>query len=120
MDVARGRSTEISLGAADLRVCGTAGRVTFVLSPPRMSVQILLQGRILGTEAFLLSGSGDELDFAGRAQWLSLLSEVLPRAILAELRLAKILLGSSGGEQFLIVLPQESRGRADDFFTAAR
>ena len=67
-----------------------------------MSVQILLQGRILGTEAFLLSGSGDELDFAGRAQWLSLLSEVLPRAILAELGLAKILLGSSGGEQFLI------------------
>jgi len=85
-----------------------------------MSVQILLQGRILGTEAFLLSGSGDELDFAGRAQWLSLLSEILPRAILAELGLAKILLGSSGGEQFLIVLPEEVRARTDEFFTSAR
>lgn len=84
-----------------------------------MSVQILLQGRILGSEAFLLSGSGDELDFAGRAQWLSLLSEVLPRAIIAELGLSKMLLGSSGGEQFLIVLPEEVRGRADEFFTSA-
>lgn len=84
-----------------------------------MSVQILLQGRILGTEHFLLSGSGDELDFAGRAQWLSLLSEVLPRAIIAELGLSKMLLGSSGGDQFLIVLPEEVRARADEFFTAA-
>ena len=85
-----------------------------------MSLQILLQGRILGTEAFLLSGPGDELDFAGRAQWLSLLSEVLPRAIIAELGLSKMLLGSSGGEQFLIVLPEEVRAIADDFFVAAR
>jgi len=85
-----------------------------------MSVQILLQGRILGTEPFLLAGSGDELDFAGRAQWLSLLSEVLPRAIIAELGLSKMLLGSSGGEQFLIVLPEEARARAEEFFTAAR
>ena len=85
-----------------------------------MSVQILLQGRIFGSEAFLLSGSGHELDFAGRSQWLSLLSEVLPRAIIAELGLAKILIGSSGGEQFLIVLPEEFRARADEFLTAAR
>jgi len=33
------------------------------------------------------------------------LSEVLPRALLAELGLSKMLLGSSGGEQFLVVLP---------------
>src|SRR5205807_668108 len=79
-----------------------------------------LQGRILGTETFLLSGSGDELDFSGRAQWLSLLSEVLPRAFLAELGLSKMLLGSSGGEQFLIVVPEEFRARADEFFEHAR
>src|SRR5207302_9937933 len=103
-----------------MREARTGCRVTFVLSPPRMSVQILLQGRILGTEAFLLSGSGDELDFAGRAQWLSLLSEVLPRAILAELGLAKILLGSSGGEQFLIVLAGGVRARAGEFFNSCR
>ena len=84
-----------------------------------MSVQILLQGRIAGTEPFLLGGSGDELDFAGRAHWLSLLSEVLPRAIIAELQLSRMLLGSSGGEQFLIVLPEEVRARADEFFSAA-
>ncbi len=84
-----------------------------------MSVQILLQGRILGAEAFLLAGSGDALDFHGRSQWLSLLSEVLPRALIAELGLSKMLLGSSGGDQFLMVLPEEVRGRADEFFSAA-
>src|SRR5207248_6070231 len=52
--------------------------------------------------------------------WLSLLSEVLPRAVLAEFGLSKILLGSSGGEQFLIVLPQELRARAEEFFSAAQ
>src|SRR5258708_28826534 len=84
-----------------------------------MSVQILLQGRIIGTEPFLLAGSGDELDFAGRAQWLSLLSEVLPRAIIAELGLSKMLLGSSGGEQIFILLPHEAPGRAEEFFPPA-
>src|SRR5258708_40262638 len=84
-----------------------------------MSVQILLQGRIIGTEPFLLAGSGDELDFAGRAQWLSLLSEVLPRAIIAELGLSKMLLGSSGGGPVLTVLPPAARGRAEEIFTAA-
>ena len=34
---------------------------------------------------------------------------MLPRALLAELGLAKILLGSSGGGQFLLVLPEELR-----------
>ena len=85
-----------------------------------MSVQILLQGRIVGAESFLLSGSGGQTSFAGRAQWLSLLSEVLPRALIAELGLSKMLLGSSGGEQFLIVLPGEVRASAEEFFTSAR
>ena len=34
---------------------------------------------------------------AGKSQWITLLCEVLPRALLAELGLARILLGSSGG-----------------------
>ena len=85
-----------------------------------MSVQILLPGRIVGAESFLLSGSGGQTSFAGRAQWLSLLSEVLPRALIAELGLSKMLLGSSGGEQFLIVLPGEVRASAEEFFTSAR
>src|SRR5579862_3329284 len=85
-----------------------------------MSVQILLQGKILGTEGFLLSGEPREPLVAGRLRWLNLLSEVLPRALIAELGLSKMLLGSSGGEQFLVVLPQEVRPQAEQFLAAAR
>src|ERR1039457_1792498 len=96
-----------------------------------MPEQILLKGKILGTEAFHLatpaegrsaraasSGHGEDL-LAGRSQWITLLSEVLPRALLAELGLARILLGSSGGGQFLVVLPGEARSAAEDFLTVA-
>jgi CRISPR-associated protein Csm1 len=92
-----------------------------------MPEQILLQGKILGTEEFLLAGSsegrsarsaGEDL-LAGRSQWITLLSEVLPRALLAELGLARILLGSSGGGQFLVVLPGENREAAEHFLGAA-
>ena len=92
-----------------------------------MSEQILLQGKILGIEEFLLSppggaaparSNGEEL-LAGRSQWITLLCEVLPRALLAEFGLARILLGSSGGGQFLLVLPGESRGPAEEFLSGA-
>jgi CRISPR-associated protein Csm1 len=92
-----------------------------------MSEQILLQGKILGTEDFLLAGpaearsgrsAGEDL-LAGRSQWITLLCEALPRALLAELGLARILLGSSGGGQFLVVLPGETRQAAEDFLVAA-
>jgi CRISPR-associated protein Csm1 len=92
-----------------------------------MPEQILLQGKILGTEEFLLAGpadgrstrsAGEEL-LAGRSQWITLLCEALPRALLAELGLARILLGSSGGGQFLVVLPGEARQPAEDFLAAA-
>src|SRR5919206_802577 len=92
-----------------------------------MSEQILLQGKILGTEEFLLTGSGESRParsagedlLAGRSQWITLLCEALPRALLAELGLARILLGSSGGGQFLLVLPGEAREPADAFLAAA-
>src|SRR5216110_3415921 len=92
-----------------------------------MPEQILVQGKILGTEEFLLAGSaegrsarsaGEDL-LAGRSQWITLLCEVLPRALLAELGLARILLGSSGGGQFLLVLPGEARESAETFLTVA-
>lgn len=92
-----------------------------------MPEQILLQGKILGTEEFLLAGTaegrpgrsaGEDL-LAGRSQWISLLCEVLPRALLAELGLARILLGSSGGGQFLLVLPEPQREAAETFLRAA-
>ncbi len=84
-----------------------------------MSVQILLQGKLLGVEEFLPSGRPAEALLTGRLRWISLLSEVLPRALIAELGLSKMLLGSSGGEQFLVVLPQEVRSQAEDFLIAA-
>ncbi len=92
-----------------------------------MPEQILLQGKILGTEEFLLAGSaegrsmrsaGEDL-LAGRSQWITLLCEVLPRALLAELGLSRILLGSSGGGQFLVVLPGEAREPAEAFLASA-
>ena len=80
-----------------------------------MSVQILLQGKLLGVEEFLPSGQPAESLLTGRLRWVSLLSEILPRALIAELGLSKMLLGSSGGEQFLVVLPEEVRGRPKSF-----
>lgn len=85
-----------------------------------MSVQILLQGKLLGVEEFLPSGGPAEPLLTGRLRWISLLCEVLPRALIAELGLSKMLLGSSGGEQFLVVLPQEARPQAEEFLVAAR
>ena len=94
-----------------------------------MSVQIFLQGKLLGIDEFLLSpahasdlaqaGECEEALLVGRSHWVSLLTEVLPRALLAELGLARILLGSSGGGQFLVVLPEESRSAAEEFLAAA-
>src|SRR5215467_9018600 len=86
-----------------------------------MSIQIFLEGKLLGIDEFLLApavGDADQV-FLGRSHWISLLSEVLPRTLLAELGLAKILLGSSGGGQFLLVLPEESRTAAEQFLEAA-
>jgi CRISPR-associated protein Csm1 len=85
-----------------------------------MSVQILLQGKLLGVEDFLPSGQPPESLLTGRLRWVSLLSEILPRALIAELGLSKMLLGSSGGEQFLVVLPEEVRTQAEEFLVAAR
>ncbi len=85
-----------------------------------MSVQILLQGKLLGIEEFLPSGQPGEALLTGRLRWVSLLSEILPRALIAELGLSKMLLGSSGGDQFLVVLPEEVRPQAGKFLVAAR
>src|SRR5690349_11383292 len=89
----------------------TRGNLKFL-----MSVQIFLQGKILGVEQFLLTSSSD---MDGAAHWVALLSEILPRALLAEFGLSKILLGSSGGEQFLLVLPIEMRAQAEEFLQNA-
>src|SRR5882724_5598937 len=89
-----------------------------------MSFQILLQGKITGIDVLLAAPASEEdtaggLTVLGRARWASLLSEILPRALLAELGLAKILLGMSGGGQFMVVLPNENRAQANDFLEKA-
>ena len=58
-------------------------------------------------------------ELAGRCAWLGLISEILPLALLREQNLARILLGSSGGEQFLLVLPDESIPAANEFLARA-
>jgi CRISPR-associated protein Csm1 len=82
-----------------------------------MSEQILLQGKLLGIEEFVSSPS-DNNRFLARAQWAALLSEVLPRALLAELELNKLLLGSCGADQFLVIIPDANRAAAAGEFLA--
>ncbi len=83
-----------------------------------MSAQILLQGRLLGTEDFLLTPPADRDNraFEARLWWLALLGEVLPRALLAHLQLPALLLGSSGGGRFLVILPDQARAEAAGHF----
>jgi CRISPR-associated protein Csm1 len=88
-----------------------------------MSLQVFLQAQISGTEEFLAAQSSDHqdamADLLGRCAWLTLACEVLPRALLAELKLSPMLLGSSSAEQFLLVLAEEDVPRANEFLTRA-
>lgn len=78
-------------------------------------MQIFLQGKLLGIEPFVQDARGDFSSLAGRCLYVSLLSEAVPRALLARLGLAQELLGSSGGAQFLAVIPSESLPEANAF-----
>ncbi len=83
-----------------------------------MSLQVFLQAQLLGAEEFLGWQSPEHFDdetgiLMGRCAWLSLFCEVLPRALLAELKLSRMLLGSSTAEQFLLVLAEEDVPRAN-------
>lgn len=84
-----------------------------------MTVQIFLEGKLLGIEDFLEASGPETESLLGRSRWISLVGEVLPRALLKDLGLAPVLLGSSGGGQFLVVLPAEFRERANAFLEAA-
>lgn len=98
---------------------------TFNDSTLAMAVQIFLQGKLLGIQEFLQAPASTsdaathDRVFTGRSQWAALLSEILPRALLAELGLSKVLLGTSGGGQFLLVLPEEFRDASNQFLEAA-
>jgi len=88
-----------------------------------MSLQVFLQAQLTGADQFLTAENNtqaDQLwDFAGRCAWLNLYCEVLPRALLSELKLSRMLLGSSSAEQFLLVLAEEDIPRANALLTRA-
>ncbi|MBV8866806.1 MAG: hypothetical protein JO210_15535 [Acidobacteriaceae bacterium] len=88
-----------------------------------MSLQVFLQAQLLGAEVFLATQLSEQAettnDLLGRCAWLTLLCEVLPRALLAELKLSRMLLGSSSAEQFLLVLGEEDIPRANEFLVRA-
>lgn len=79
-----------------------------------MSAQILVQGRLLGAQEFLVAPPADRDNraFDARSIWLVLLGEAIPRALLAELELPPLMLGSSGGERFMVILPDQPRAEA--------
>src|SRR5579862_2723155 len=85
-----------------------------------MSAQILLQGRLRGTEDFLLAPPADRDNraFEARSMWLVLIGEAAPRALLAELNLPPLMLGSSGGHRFVVILPDQARADAAGQFLA--
>ncbi len=88
-----------------------------------MSLQVFLQAQLLGVDAFLVQRPAEKTeaadDLIGRCAWLTLIGEVVPRALLAELKLSRMLLGSSSAEQFLLVLAEEDIPRANEFLNRA-
>lgn len=89
-----------------------------------MSLQVFLQAQLLGAHEFLaqpvsLGAADPSASFLGRCIWLNLYCEVLPRALLSELRLSRMLLGSASSDQFLLVLAEEDIPRANELLAAA-
>src|SRR3954453_2424545 len=88
-----------------------------------MSLQVFLQAHLIGGTDFLAAEPATDedqlLSFQGRCAWLTLFCEVLPRALLAELKLSRMLLGSASAEQFLLVLTEEDLPRANELLNRA-
>lgn len=82
-------------------------------------MQVFLQGQLLGIESFLQDASAVRGALEGRCLYVSLLTEVIPRAILERWQLSSQLLGASGGGQFLIVLPAEHLQDAETMLVGA-
>ncbi len=76
-----------------------------------MSLQIFLQGHLQGIEAFLCAG-----DPAAQGRLINAYTIDAPARFLADRGLSPILLGSAGGGQFLLVLPETERVAAAEFF----
>jgi hypothetical protein len=86
-----------------------------------MSLQIFLEGKILGVDDCLLAPASNDPDqvFTGRSHWISLLSEVLPRACWPNWGWPRFCSVRAAGASSLAVLPEESRAPAEVFLNAA-
>jgi CRISPR-associated protein Csm1 len=78
-------------------------------------VQVFLQGKILGADGFVEAHGSDLQQLGGSCLYISLLSEAIPRGLLDSLKLSPELLGSSGGGQFLVLLPVEILSEANSY-----
>jgi CRISPR-associated protein Csm1 len=88
-----------------------------------MSAQILLEGRLEGLESFPAAPPADRDNraFESRLLWLTLVGEVVPRALLVHLGLPPLMLGSSGSGRFLLILPDTARAeQAGEFLARVR
>ncbi len=85
-----------------------------------MSIQIFVEGKIASKGEFLRPLEGrNNSELLGRHLYLSLVGEVIPRALLDHLGLSKMLLGASSGANFLLLLPQEFQSKTEDFLRLA-
>jgi CRISPR-associated protein Csm1 len=82
-----------------------------------MSIQIFVEARITPREDFLRATGAEES--VGRHIYLSLIGEIIPRALLDRLGLSHMLLGASSGSGFLLLLAEENKTAAQDFFQQA-
>ncbi len=82
-------------------------------------MQVFLQAKLLGIEAFVGAAAGDLDSLGGRCLYASLISETLPRALLDHLGLSRQLIGSTGGGQFLVMLTVESVPEAHNILAQA-
>jgi len=81
-----------------------------------MSIQIFVEGKIAPKGEFLRPLEGrNSAELLGRHLYLSLVGEVIPRALLDHLGLSKMLLGASSGSSFLLLLPQEFQSQSEAF-----
>jgi CRISPR-associated protein Csm1 len=83
-----------------------------------MSIQIFVEGRITATPEFLRPhGNSGDAEALGRHLYWSLAGEVIPRALLDELGLSRMLLGTAGSGGFLMLLPSEFQTASSEFLT---
>ena len=84
-----------------------------------MSHQVFLYAQFRGIERFV-SGAATNGELADRSYWLALISEITPRECLSGLGLSPLLVGYSGGGEFLLVLPEPAVDAADTYLQSVR